>query len=154
MICFWLIGASCGAMWVMWREDIFFKVSSFLMSLGLLIAIFCYTRIYLKLRYYKTQVQDRVLQGQTNGGMIPLNIARYRKSVSSILWLQLALVACYAPWGIVIVLYLNDIENDVAWLATETLIYLNSSLNPILYCWKIREVRRAVIGIIRERNCS
>ena len=148
MICFWLIGASCGAMLV-WREDISFKVTSTLLSLGLLIAIFCYTRIYLKLRYYKTQVQDRVLQGQANGGMIPLNIARYRKSVSSILWLQLTLVACYAPWGIVVVLYLNEIENDVAWLATETLIYLNSSLNPILYCWKIREVRQAVKGIIR-----
>jgi len=149
MICFWLIGASCGAMLV-WREDISFKVTCILLSVGLLIAIFCYTRIHLKLRYYKTQVQDHaVLQGQANGRKIPLNIARYRKSVSSILFVQLALVACYAPWGIVVVLYLNEIENDVAWLATETLIYLNSSLNPILYCWKIREVRQAVKGIIR-----
>jgi len=57
---------------------------------------------------------------------------------------QLTLVACYAPWGVVVVLFVNEIENDLAWLVTETLIYLNSSVNPILYCWKIREVRQAV----------
>jgi len=116
------------------------------LSLGLFIAIFCYTRSYLSLRYYKTQVQDHVLQGQANGRKIPLNIARYRKSVSSFLWVQLTLVSFYAPWAIVVVLFVNEIENDLAWLVTETLIYLNSSVNPILYCWKIREVRKAVKG--------
>ena len=153
IICFWLIGASCGAMLVL-RKDIALEVNSILLSLGLLIATLCYTRIHLKLRYYKTQVQDRVPQGQANGRKIPLSIARYRKSVSSILWVQLALVACYVPWGIVVVLHLNGIGNDVAWLATETLIYLNSSLNPILYCWKIRAVRQAVKGIIGQLICS
>ena len=28
--------------------------------------------------------------------------------------------------------------------STVTLVYFNSSLNPILYCWKIREVKQAV----------
>ena len=27
---------------------------------------------------------------------------------------------------------------------TITLVYLNSSLNPILYCWKVEEVRETV----------
>ena len=146
IICFWLISASCGAIWV-WREDISFKVTSILWSLGLFIAIFCYTRIHIKLKYYKTRVQDNVL---AKGRNIPLNIARYRKSVSSVLWVQLALVACYIPWGIVAVLYVNEIENDVAWLVTETLVFLNSSLNPILYCRTIRVVGRAIQDIIRQ----
>ena len=153
IICFWLIGASCGALWVL-REDISFKVTFIILSLGLFIAIFCYTSIHIKLRYYKTRVQDNALQEQENGRKIPLNIARYRKSVSSVLWVQLALVACYVPWGIVVVLYVNEIQNDVAWLVSETLVYLNSSLNPILYCWTIRVVRRAVKDIIRQSNCS
>ena len=153
IICFWLIGVLCGALWV-WREDISFKVTFIFLSLGLFTAIFCYTSIHIKLRYYKTRVQDNAPQGQANGRKIPLNIARYRKSVSSVLWVQLALVACYAPWGIVVVLYVNEIESDVAWLVSETLVYLNSSLNPILYCWTIRVVRRAVKDIIRQSTCS
>ena len=82
-----------------------------------------------------------------------MNIARYKKSVSSILWVQLALVACYAPWGIAVVLYVNGIGNDDAWLVSETLIYLNSSVNPILYCWKIRAVRQAVKDTIGQLYC-
>ena len=37
---------------------------------------------------------------------------------------------------------------------TEILVYLNSSLNPFLYCWKISEVQQAVKETIREVLCS
>ena len=36
---------------------------------------------------------------------------------------------------------------------TVTLVYLNSSLNPFLYCWKISEVKQAVKETIREVLC-
>ena len=39
---------------------------------------------------------------------MPLNTARYKKSVSSILYLQLALVTCYIPSGIVMVVLANN----------------------------------------------
>ena len=38
----------------------------------------------------------------------------------------------------------------VARLFTVTLVLLNSSLNPFLYCWKIREVRQAVRDTLRD----
>ena len=31
-----------------------------------------------------------------------------------------------------------------------TLMYLNSSLNPLIYSWKIRGIRQAVVGILRN----
>ena len=34
-----------------------------------------------------------------------------------------------------------------------TLVYLNSTLNPFLYCWKISEVRQAVKQTIRQALC-
>ena len=54
-----------------------------------------------------------------------MNIAGYKKSVSIIQWVQLVLVAFYVPWRTVVVLYLNGIENGMAWIAAETLVYLN-----------------------------
>ena len=39
------------------------------------------------------------------------------------------------------------------WLFTKTLVYLNSSLNPFLYCWKITEVRKAVKDTARAFCC-
>ncbi|XP_078384633.1 adenosine receptor A3-like [Oculina patagonica] len=150
--CFWLIATSCGLLRV-WKKDIAIKEASVFLILCLVTSIFCYTRIHLKLRHQQAQVHNNVPHGQKKGEVIPLHIARYKKTVSSIMWVQLALGAGYAPWGIVAVLYANGIKHDVAWLATETLVFLNSSLNPLLYCWKIREVKQAVKGTIRQLHC-
>ena len=85
----------------------------------------------------KRRIQERVR----------LNIVQYKKVVSSIFWLQLTLVACYAPFITVSLLrhtVLSGTTIQGLWLFTATLVYSNSSLNPFLYCWKIREVRMAV----------
>ncbi len=97
IVCLFAIGVSCGAMYL-WNKRIAWFVVIIFGVLSLIISIFSYTKIYLTLRQHQAQVQDHVHQGQPNGGGIPLNIARYKKSVSSIAWVQLALVACYVPF--------------------------------------------------------
>ena len=152
IICFWVIGASLGSIrW--WREDITFMLASIVLTLSLLTSIFCYTTIFFKLRHQQVQLQNHVLQGQAKGGGTPLNIARFKKTVSSVLWVQLVLVACYVPFGILVVLNLNGIGSDVSLLVTNTLVFLNSSLNPIIYCWKIRKVKQVVKDTIRQLYC-
>ena len=150
--CFWLIAALSGTLWK-YREVIAYMGVSIFCFLCLVTSIFCYTRIQMKLRHHQAQIQNNVPHGQQNGEGIPLNIARYKKTVSSIMWVQLALVACYVPWGSVAALDTNGIEDATAWMTAITLVLLNSSLNPILYCWKIREVKQAVKGKIRKLYC-
>ena len=152
IICFWLIGASFGLI-LSWREHIAFMLAFIIMAISLLTSIFCYTRIHLKLRHQQVQVQNHFPQGQGNGGGIPLNIARFKKTVSSVLWVQLALVACYVPYGILVVLTLNGIRSDVYLMVANTLVFVNSSLNPILYCFKIREVKQVVKDTMRQLYC-
>ena len=66
--------------------------------LCVVISIFSYTKIFLTLRHHQNQVQDNVEQpNQTN----QLNIARYKKALSTAIWLQLTLVACYLPFVVV-----------------------------------------------------
>ena len=94
----------------------------------------------------KRRIQERVR----------LNIVQYKKVVSSIFWLQLTLVACYAPFIIVSLLrhtVLSGTTIQGLWLFTATLVYSNSSLNPFLYCWKIREVRIAVKNTAKAFCC-
>lgn len=153
VICLWLLSSLFG--WVrIWKRDITFKLASSGIILCLVVSIFCYTRIHDKLRHQRAQVQKSFPRGgQPNGEGIPLTIARYKKTVSIIMWVQLALVACYVPWGIVAVLDKNAIEHGLTWLTASLLVFLNSSLNPILYCWKIREVRVVVKDTIRQLIC-
>ena len=117
-------------------------------SLCVVISSLCYTKIFVVLRRRKRlRLEDSSFQGPTEVIKVPLNIARYRKAVYSALWVQVTLVVCYLPFGIATTI--PEISLSV-YLMTLTLLLLNSSLNPLLYCWKIREVRQAVKDTIRQ----
>ena len=118
---------------------------------------FCYMKIYLNLRRRQAAVQDHIQQRQPNGGGLSLNTARYRRTVSSALWVQLTFLACYIPFGVVAAIFgatgLPTPALILAWDVTDTLLMLNSTLNPLLYCWKMRDVRQAVKRTIKQLNC-
>ena len=126
--------------------------------IGLLICVavssFCYTKINLTLRHYHFQVHHTIHQEPLSEGRIPLNMARYKNTVSSVLWVQVPLVACYLPYSIATilttVLKLYPSSLDLVWELIFALLMFNSSLNPILYCWKIAGVRQAVMETIRK----
>ena len=116
-------------------------------SLCVVISSLCYTKIFVVLRRRKVRLEDSAFQGPTEVIKVPLNLARYRKAVYSALWVQVTLVVCYLPFGIATTI--PEISLSV-YLMTLTLLLLNSSLNPLLNCWKIREVRQAVKDTIRQ----
>jgi len=66
-------------------------------------------------------------------------------------------VVCYLPYSIVIaIITLTQLTPSlyIAWGYTATFVYFNSSLNSFLYCWKIREVRKAVKETLMGREES
>ena len=132
-------------------------IMAILLTLCLCISLFSYTKIVLRLRQHQSSVQDNVKQGQTNTGEIPLNLKRYKRTVVSIALVQLALFICYFPSNIVFILIrLRCIPPGIDFILfnyTATLVFLNSSLNPFLYCWRIKEIRQAVKATIR-RFCA
>ena len=121
----------------------------------LVTSVFSYTIILVTLRHNQNQVQNHIGQRQPSQA-VALNAARYRKAVYSALWVQVALVVCYLPFFLTTVVLASQrggrMSSSVwlAWQFTATLIYLNSSLNPLLYYWKIREVRQAVKETLRQ----
>ena len=156
LMCFLLVVVSIGLVYVFWSIRISLIIASGFVILAIVISIVSYTKIFLRLRHQQQQVQlQSHVQQQMNGGGIPLqNLARYKTTVTTIAWLQLTLVACYVPFGIsVILLRINGwtgINADMLWFSACTLVYLNSSLNPILYYWKLRAVRQAVKDTARQ----
>ena len=83
-------------------------------------------------------------------------MARYRKAVSSTLWIQVTLVVCCLPFFFSLIITPQG-DPLPYYLATQSglvFLYLNSSLNPLLYCWKIKEVRQAVKDTIKQVSYS
>ena len=162
IICVWMLSSALAAC-VQFGEDkihsISLNVSLVLIILCILTSIISYTKIYLRLRHHQIQLQEnQQQQGQPlNGGEIPLNIARYKKTVSSIAWVQLALLVCYLPHTVFNILSFHDIlhvDLGRAIDVTFSFLFLNSPLNPILYCWKIKDVRQAVKDTIKFACCA
>ena len=129
---------------------IIFMYSSLVISFCLVISFASYTKIFCTLRYHQAQVGDQQQPSQTNA----LNMARFRKAVYSALWVQLALVVCYAPICTVNIVIAHTKKYSfllfVIYKVAIILLCFNSTLNPFLYCWKISEVRQAMKQAIKE----
>ena len=118
----------------------------------LVTTICAYTKIFMSLRHNQIHGQNHVVQGQSSQANT-LNKARYRKAVYSALWVQVTLGICYLPYGIAVALTPQrgmPLSTYLALQFTGTLVCLNSSLNPFLYCWKITEVRQAVKETLQQ----
>ena len=106
--------------------------------------MFSYTTIFVTLRHQQAQVQDLISQHANPTS--PMNIAPYRRAVFSALWLQISLVCCYLPHGIMSALLRHSEESSAASFNrhyTAILVFANSTFNPFIYCLTIREVRKA-----------
>ena len=153
---FSLMSISFGFIYSFWKDLVVFTTGAGFEILSLCISLFSYSKIFLTLRQRQAQVQLQTGNERARGG-IPPNIARYKKSVSSIAWVQLALVVWYVPFYIACVVIMlsgwRGITLDFVEACAITLLYSNSSLNPILYCWKIKDVRRVMKITVRRLFC-
>ena len=129
---------------------------SFIITLCCLVVSFAsYTKIFCALGHHQVQIQDHAQQQPCQPNA--LNMARYRKAVCSGLWVQFSLVVCYVPYiAMKIVIFLNT-KRSPNFIIIEgmiiVLLLFNSTLNPLIYCWRISEVRRAVKQTIRYVIC-
>ena len=151
---FWILSVAAGSISIS-HSRIIRWYSIIVIALCSVISIASYTKIFRTLRHHQAQVQDHVQQQPSQG--TALNMERYRKAVSSALWVQLALAVCYVPKFIILVV-INHSKTYSSRLVVidaiaSILVYFNSTLNPFLYCWRIREVRQAVKQTIRQALC-
>ena len=151
---FWILPVGAGSISIS-HSRIIRWYSIIVMALCSVISIASYTKIFRTLRHHQAQVQNHVQQqpSQTTA----LNIEKYRKAVNSALWVQVALVVCYVP-KFIMLLVITSIKTYSSHVIvidgiTNILMYFNSTLNPFLYCWKVREARQAVKQTIRRALC-
>ena len=108
-----------------------------------------YVRIYKVVKYHQNQIhsQNQLQNAQAR------ETHRQRKSAYNSLFVSVLFLACYFPSFPCTILYetnTSDISFLVAKLASVFLICLNSSLNPIVYCWRYREIRQSVKSTLKK----
>ena len=113
-----------------------------------------YCKIYSIVRHHTNQIHALQLQpvGQNQNGELA-NAARLKKTALATFYVYVVFVVCFLPFICVKAAYQIYGEFELRlylFYYSLTLVYLNSSLNPLVYCWKMRNIRQAVISVLRN----
>ena len=142
----WLI-ASFLSLLSFWNMNAHYFAAAISIAICLLFSTVCYIRIYRIVRQH--QLQIHVQQQAVDS----LNIQRSKRSAINTFIYYIAMILCYTPLFIsMIMLGIKGVTK--AWNLADTVAFLNSAINPVLYCWRLRELRTAVVKAAREMLCK
>ena len=79
----------------------FLLYSAVMWFLRLITSIYCDMRIFLALR---NLMQVHVSPQEQQNGISPFNVTKYKRTVSTALWIFAALIICYAPFGLLLII--------------------------------------------------
>ena len=128
----------------------------------------CTTVIYYKIyaivrrhRHHIQSVHDQLVSTQNDeisletSGEISSNVVTVRKSALGTFYVYLVFMLCYMPgYCMMIARMIARSETNIAMKRFDpyawTLVFVNSSLNPVIYCWKMKHIRHAIMDMFRN----
>ena len=125
---FWIMGVSC-----------------------LILTTIVYTRIYFIAQRHKNQIQSLQMHQVEQ----TVEMARCKKlvySAVSFFYVYILLLACYLPFLICVRIEHPSVAIKRFWVVSLTLLFLNSSLNPLIYCWRMRNMRHSILNALRNMS--
>ena len=154
VISIWLLSAFLPFLMLSIPLSINNLIISIVVAVGLIITTMVYIRIYSVIRRHKNQIQALQVQQEAQTDE-EANFACLIKSAVGIFYVYLVFLVCYIPFFISLVAREMNGPSTVLKrlsLFSFTLVFLNSSLNPVIYGWKMRHIRHAVINILRNMS--
>ena len=156
VISIWLLSAIISSS-VFWDPLLFSSqvIGLVIKTVCLIVVVIFYWRIYIVLKRHIIQIEglqiQEAQQGVQNGDLS--NFLKLRKSALGTFYVCIVFLICYLPSYILSFLFLARLLSSIsyyeAWPHTTTLFFLNSSLNPVIYCWKMGPIRRTLMDIMR-----
>ena len=114
-----------------------------------LITVFAYFKVYRIIRRHQNQVQNYENV---------IDIEKYKKSVFTILYILVIYLLSYVPFVCCIVVVnvvdLGSESRNAAVDACTVIVFSSSFSNPLLYCWRIKEIRHSVKAIVMKLRCK
>ncbi|XP_078346892.1 adenosine receptor A2b-like [Oculina patagonica] len=154
VISIWVLSVFLSLMPLWAPPDIRSLFQGIIIVVGLVLTIIVYIRIYSAVRQHKNQIQALQVQQVAQTDEMT-NFAIIVKSVVGIFYIYLVFLTCYLPYFIslpALKIFGPSIALRRFYFFSLTCVFLNSSLNPVIYCWKMRHIRHAIIDILRNMS--
>ena len=147
----WLTGIAPSFL-VFWNMTAFYIASGVGIGFCLSVSTGCYIQIYRIVRQHQLQIYaqqqavDRLNAAENNQ-----HLQRSKNSAKNTFIYYIVMLLCYTPLFIsMIILGTPQIHLTRAWTLVGTVVFTNSSINPVLYCWRFRDLRTAVVKTSRQ----
>ena len=149
VISIWVISALISLIRLFIPKNITYVVFIIIFSACIINVTFLNIKLNLTLRRHinQNQVPQVAQTGQQD------SVQRKRKSARASLFVYPVFIVCYLPHvcSLFIIAAISKPRIDVQHLQfyTITLPFLNSTLNPLIYCWKMKQIRNTIMNKLR-----
>ena len=153
----WLVGISVAAARTASSVPVIEVTSAIVIPLYLAATAFCYLKIHQVVRRHQAQINAQK-PGQIGAQQDEnsWDMKAFKKSFVDMLVIYFAFLVHFSPQVVVSLIVLADgvtIQVHIAVDLAETLVLLNSALNPLLYCWRSQAIRSAVKETVQKVLC-
>jgi len=153
VISIWVLSAFLSSMWWWIIFDTTLRVYIIIGGHCFICGAPLYFRIYLAVRRHSNQIQVLQVQQELQNSEMT-NVARRRKSAVTTFYVYFVFLVCYLPIYCLVIVDMFSASRSRfqggSYLYLQTLMLLNSSLNPVIYCWKMRHIRRTILETLRN----
>ena len=147
----WITGIALSFL-TFWNMNAFYIAAGVGIGFCLSVSTGCYIQIYRIVRRHQLQIYgqqqavDRLNAAENNQ-----NVQRSKNSAKNTFIYYIVMLLCYTPLFIsMIILSIPQIHLTKAWASVRTVVFSNSSINPVLYCWRLGDLRTAVVKTSRQ----
>ena len=146
---YWFFCVSAGVSLFVANSDRYWTLIPLpILCISLTTTFVSYIKVFSVLRRHQNQIQAQTLSAWPN-----VNMKKYKKSVLTMVYVLVMFLACYTPFLTAMAVRLMVGYNPSIKMAYEwgaTVVYLNSSLNPLLYWIRMQEIRLAAYNALRK----
>lgn len=136
------------------NDFIYHFVIAVITGICLIVSTFSYVGIYRIVCRHRLQIHAQQEAVQCSSAEDELNYVRMKQSALNTFIFYIILVMCYLPMYILLTLHgLSQKPWPTEWNFATTLVFANSSINPLLFCWRLRELRKAAVKTARRIVC-
>lgn len=122
------------------------------------IMFMAYIMIYKLVRRHQLQIRQQCFtRSPDDNRKRTIDMVRYKRSTITMLYILGFFLLCYFPFLLVMLVEVaigETLQSKAAYLYTVTSIFINSALNPLIYCWRMMEIRMAIRKIITSGNVN
>ena len=138
-----------------WNSRVYLVVAVVPIVSCLITCTVCYIKIYRIVRQHQIHIRVQQQAVATLNDKNNRDFKQSKKIAINTFMYYIAMILCYMPLFITkIVLVISPNVWTVQYILADTLVFMNSSINPFLYCWRLRELRAVVIKTAKQMLCK